>query len=164
MNSISTASVTAFLALLSWQLGLSMELGLVTLLGVGFSILAGMKLVTVERPTWGLLFVLLATGGFVGSQVLEDWALEGSWPQENGLGAGLVLSMLLYMVWVFASRDEPKSELALERASQTVLVLGLLMLLLIPPPESTIVTVFNMGVPLFTVAGILIARPSTNTV
>jgi len=129
----------------------------VTILGAAFSVLASLKLVTVERPTWGLLFVLAATGGFVGNQVLQDWALEGSWPQENGLGAGLVLSFLLYMIWVFASRATPKLEFALDRSVQTVLVLGMLFLLLIPPPEDSVVMLAGMGIPLFTVVGILLA-------
>ena len=157
MNSISTLCVTAFLALLSWHIGMGMELAAVTFLGAAFSVLASLKLVTVERPTWGLLFVLAATGGFVGNQVLEDWALEGSWPQENGLGAGLVLSLLLYMIWVFASRATPKLEFALDRSVQTVLVLGMLFLLLIPPPEDSVVMLAGMGIPLFTVVGILLA-------
>jgi hypothetical protein len=73
VNSISTLCVTAFLVLLCWHIGLGMELAAVTFIGVALSVLASLKLVTVERPTWGLLFVLAATGGFVGNQVLEDW-------------------------------------------------------------------------------------------
>jgi len=68
-----------FLALESLHLGLSMELTIVIWLGAGLSALGALKLVQIERPTWGLSFVLLALGGFLGSQVLEDWALENSW-------------------------------------------------------------------------------------
>ena len=146
-----------FLALESLHLGLSMELTVVIWLGVGLSVLGALKLVQVERPTWGLSFVLLAAGGFLGSQVLEDWALEGSWAQTNGLGAGLALSLLTYQLWLFASGEKTVTQLALNRNSQTILVLGLLLVLLISPPEQTIVQMFGVPVALLSIAAILIA-------
>lgn len=146
-----------FLALESLHLGLSMELTLVIWLGAGLSILGALKLVQVERPTWGLSFVLLATGGFLGSQVLEDWALEDSWAQTNGLGAGLVLSLLSYQLWLFASGEKVSTHLALNRNSQTILVLGLLLILLISPPEQSIVQMFGVPVALLSIAAILLA-------
>jgi len=145
-----------FLALESLHLGLSMELTIVVWLGSGLSVLGALKLVKVERPTWGLIFVLLATGGFLGSQVLEDWALEGSWAQTNGLGAGLVLSLLSYQLWLFASGEKSSIHLALNRNSQTILVLGLLLILLISPPEQAIVQMFGVPVALITIAAILL--------
>jgi hypothetical protein len=149
--------LTAFLALESLHLGLSMELTIVFWLGAGLSVLSALKLVQIERPTWGLTFVLLAAGGFLGSQVLEDWALEGSWAQTNGLGAGLVLSLLTYQVWLFASGEKNSTHLALNRNSQTVLVLGLLLILLIAPAEQAIVQIFGVPVALLTIAAILLA-------
>ena len=146
-----------FLVLESLHLGLSMELTVVIWLGVGLSVLGALKLVQVERPTWGLSFVLLAAGGFLGSQVLEDWALEGSWAQTNGLGAGLALSLLTYQLWLFASGEKTVTQLALNRNSQTILVLGLLLVLLISPPEQTIVQMFGVPVALLSIAAILIA-------
>tara|TARA_B110000259_G_C13966971_1_gene383056 strand:- start:205 stop:612 length:408 start_codon:yes stop_codon:yes gene_type:complete len=107
-----------FLALESLHLGLSMELTIVIWLGAGLSALGALKLVQIERPTWGLSFVLLALGGFLGSQVLEDWALENSWAQTNGLGAGLTLSLLTYQLWLFASGEKTVTHLALNRNSQ----------------------------------------------
>jgi hypothetical protein len=146
-----------FLALESLHLGLSMELTIVVWLAAGLSALGALQLVKIERPTWGLSFVLLATGGFLGSQVLEDWALEGSWAQTNGLGAGLVLSLLTYQLWLFASGGKSSIHLALNRNSQTILVLGLLLILLIPPPEQTIVQIFGVPVAVLSIAAILLA-------
>lgn len=146
-----------FLALESLHLGLSMELTVVIWLGAGLSILGSFNLARIERPTWGLSFVLLATGGFLGSQVLEDWALEGSWAQTNGLGAGLVLSLLIYQLWLFASGEKSNAQFALNRNSQTILVLGLLLMLLIAPPEQTIVEILGVPVALLTIAAILLA-------
>lgn len=149
--------LATFLALESLHLGLSMELTIVVWLGAGLSVLGALKLVQVERPTWGLTFVLLATGGFLGNQVLEDWALEGSWAQTNGLGAGLVLSLLTYQLWLFASGEKNSTHLALNRNTQTILVLGLLLILLIAPPEQAIVQIFGAPLALLTIAAILLA-------
>ena len=146
-----------FLALESLHLGLSMEFSIVIWLGAGLSFLGALKLVQVERPTWGLSFVLLATGGFLGSQILEDWALEGSWAQTNGLGAGLVLSLLTYQLWLYASGEKSSPYLALNRNSQTILVLGLLLILLIAPPQQAIVQMFNVPIAPLTIAAILLA-------
>jgi hypothetical protein len=155
--SMSTAFLTSFLVLLSWHLGLSMELVVLSYLGTTLSVLAGLKLLKVERPTWGLVFVLLATGAFIGNQILEDWALEGSWPQDNGLGAGLAIGILIYMIWVFAARASERTELAMDRDTQTVLVAGLLLLLLMAPPESTIVFLFDERLGTLTLLGIVLA-------
>jgi len=157
MNSLSELFVALFLCLLSVHLGLSTEFPVVTWLGCGLAILGYFNLVTVERPTWGLLFVLLATGALGGNQLLEDWALEGSWPQNNGLGAGLAISFLLYLTWVFAARTESRIEQVLDRDTQTILVFGLLMLLLIAPPENSVAIMFDQPVALLTVAGLLLA-------
>ncbi len=157
MMSVGTLCLTGFMILLSWHLGLSMELTLVSYLGTLFSVIAGMKLVKVERPTAGLVFVLLSTGAFMGNQILEDWAIEGSWPQDNGLGAGLVIGMLIYLLWVFAARASERIELALDRDTQTVLVTGLLLLLLMAPPESTIVFLFDERLGLLTLIGLVLA-------
>ena len=155
--SIGTISLTAFLVLLSCHLSLSMELPLVLWCGAFFSVLAGLKWIKVERPTWGLVFVLLATGAFIGNQILEDWAVEGSWPQDNGLGAGLVLGLLIYMIWVFASRTSEQIELAQDRDTQSILVIGLLLLMLMAPPESTIIFITDERIGILTLLGILLA-------
>lgn len=157
MMSFGTLCLTAFLVLLSWHLGLSMELPLVSYLGSLFSVVAALKLATIERPTTGLVFVLLATGAFIGNQVLEDWAIDGSWPQDNGLGAGLLIGMLIYLLWMFASRQSERIELALDRDTQTVLVTGLLMLLLMAPPENTIVFLLDERLGLLTLGGLVLA-------
>ncbi|MFT4815544.1 MAG: hypothetical protein ACI80L_000482 [Pseudohongiellaceae bacterium] len=149
--------LSVFLALESLHLGLSMELTIVVWLGAGLSVLGALKLVQVERPTWGLTFVLLASGGFLGNQALEDWALEGSWAQTNGLGAGLVLSLLTYQLWLFASGEKTSTHLAINRNAQTILVLGLLLILLIAPPEQAIVQMFGASVAILTIAAILLA-------
>lgn len=146
-----------FLAMQSLHIGLSMELTVVVWIGTTLSILASLNLVRVERPTWGLSFVLLAAGGFLGSQVLEDWAIEGSWAQTNGLGAGLVLSLLAYQLWLFASEEKIDSQLALSRNTQTVLVLGLLLTLLISPTEQTVVEILGVPLALITIAAMLLA-------
>ncbi len=65
--SASNLFLGLFLALLSLQLGMSMELPQVILIGGVLCLLGGLRLVPVERPTWGLLFVLFASGGFIGS-------------------------------------------------------------------------------------------------
>ena len=157
MMPLGQVFLAIFLALQSLHLGLSMELTVVIWLGILFSFLGALRLVQVERPTWGLSFVLLATGGFLGSQVLEDWALEGSWAQTNGLGAGLVLSLLSYQIWLFASGEKSNTHLAVNRNSQTIIVLGLLLMLLIAPDERTVIEIFGVGVALLSIAAILLA-------
>ena len=157
MRSLSTVGLTLFLALLSLHLGLSMELAAVSLIGVILCVVAAFRAVEVEKPTWGLIFVLMATGGFIGNQILEEWAIEGSWPRENGLGAGLVLSLFLYLLWVFASRDPSRPETPVDRSGQTVLVMGSLLMLLIPPPEVSTAVILGAELPLITLAGMLVA-------
>ncbi|MCG8415177.1 MAG: transglutaminase domain-containing protein [Pseudomonadales bacterium] len=160
MMSLGTMCLTLFISVLSWHLSTSMELPIVAYAGTALSLLAGLKLVTVERPTWGLVFVLLATGAFMGNQILEDWAIEGSWPQDNGLGAGLVIGLLIYLLWVFAARQSEKIELALDRDTQTILVIGLLLLLLMAPAEQTIIFILDERIGLLTLLGILLASLS----
>ena len=155
--SLGQIFLATFLALQSLHLGLSMELSVVIWAGIGLSVLGLLRIVEVERPTWGLSFVLMATGGFLGSQILEDWAVEGSWAQTNGLGAGLVLSLLSYQLWLFAAGEKSNTHLALNRNSQTILVLGLLLMLLIAPSEQTVVELFGVQVALLTIAAIVLA-------
>lgn len=149
-----------FLALLSLHLGQSMELPAVTWIGAGISVLGAFRLVRIERPTWGLLFVLFVSGIFLGNQALEDWAVEGSWPQSNGMGAGFLLSFLTYLLWVFAAKPAEPAEAGsgpLDRDSQNILGWGLLFLLLMTPPESTVVNGFGVQVPLIPLAAIVVA-------
>ncbi|MDA0927154.1 MAG: transglutaminase-like domain-containing protein [Proteobacteria bacterium] len=160
MMSPSTLCLTLFLSVLCWHLGLSMEIPAVTFAGIGLSFLAGIRVLKVERPTWGLVFVLLTSGAFMGNQVLEDWALEGSWPQENGLGAGLILSLLLYLIWIFAAHSDAESDAgdtAIDRDTQSILVTGLLLLVMMEAPESSIVEIMGERLGLFIAAGILLA-------
>ncbi len=160
MMSPSTVCLSLFLSVLCWHLGLSMEIPAVTFGGIGLSLLAGSRVLKVERPTWGLVFVLLTSGAFMGNQVLEDWALDGSWPQENGLGAGLILSLLLYLIWIFAARNDAESDAgatAIDRDTQSILVTGLLLLVMMEAPESIIVHILGERMGLFIVAGILFA-------
>jgi hypothetical protein len=155
--SLGNLFLALFLVLLSLQLGLSVELPSVVWIGSGASLLAGFRIVSLERPTWGLVFVLLTAGGFLGNQILEDWAVEGSWAQSNGLGAGFVLSLLIYLIWLFAARSKSNSEIVLDRETQSILVFGLLLMLLLSPPDSTVVMLFGVPVALLTVIGILLA-------
>lgn len=160
MISAGKSFLTLFLCLFSLHLGLSMELPAVTWVGVGCSLLGLSKLVQVERPTWGLLFVLFVSGIFVGNQVLEDWAVEGSWPQDNGLGAGFLLSMLVYLLWLHLAkpvRNSSAAQAPLDRDSQSILVWGVLVMLLMSPPDATVFTVFGVPLPLVAIAGMLLA-------
>lgn len=156
----SRVFLALFLSLLSLHLGLSMQLPLVTWIGTALSVVGVFRLVQLERPTWGLLFVLFISGIFLGNQVLEDWAIEGSWPQTNGLGAGFILSLLVYLLWLFlatppASRHH--GPIPLERDSQSILVWGLLlMLLLAPPPSATWVT-FGVEIAPVTIGALFLA-------
>ncbi len=159
MISLSRAALGLFLYLFALQLGLSMELSFVPWVGAGLILVAALQLVTVERPTWGLLFVLFGTGGLAGNQILEDWALEGSWPQENGLGAGILLSLLLYLVWLYAAsaRAEQRVDAPVERDSQTILVWGLLFMLMMEAPEISMISLFGETVALLPVLAMLLA-------
>ena len=65
--------LACFLALISLHIGIAMELSLVSWIGAASSIAIAFGVITTARPTWGLLFVLFATGGFLGNQILEDW-------------------------------------------------------------------------------------------
>ena len=154
--SLSNIFLALFLSLLSLQLGLSMELTFVTLVGSALSVLAGFKVFPVERPTWGLVLVLFATGALVGSQLLEEIAREGSWIESSSLFAGLLLSMLIYLIWRFAARVTPAAQSPLDRDAQYILTMGLLLLLLMSPPPETIVILFSTPVALIAISGILL--------
>jgi hypothetical protein len=155
--SFSHIGLGLFICLLSWHFGLSMELPLIAWLGSGLAVLAGARLLTVERPTAGLIFVLFATGALTGNQVLENWAVEDSWPQDNGFGAGVLISLLLYLLWRYASRDPAESQQIIGRDSQSIIVWGLLSLLMISPADATLVTAFGSTAPLLTLTGIVLA-------
>ena len=155
--SFSHIGLGLLIALLSWHFALSMELPLVGWLGSGLAALAGARLLTVERPTAGLIFVLFATGALTGNQVLENWAVEDSWPQDNGFGAGVLISLLLYLLWRYASRDPAESQQIIGRDSQSIIVWALLSLLMINPAESTLLTVFGHTAPVLTLAGMVLA-------
>lgn len=152
--------LTLFLCLLSLHLGLSMELPVVIWLGVGISLLGLFRVVRMERPTWGLLFVLFASGIFIGNQVIEDWAVEGSWPQDNGLGAGFLLSMLIYLLWLHLAKPSGNARAAqvpLDRDTQNIIVWGMLILLLMSPPDASVFLFFGAPLPLIAIAGMVAA-------
>lgn|GEM_PF-699612 len=130
-----------FLILLSWHFGLSMELPEVAWVGTALTVLAAFRVVNVEHPTAGLLFVLFATGALTGNQVLEDWALDDTWPQENGFGAGIAISLLLYLIWLYAADRERAPQYVINRSSQSVLVWGLMSLLLVRTSESLLFSI-----------------------
>ncbi len=160
MNSSGNGFRTLFLCLLSLHLGLSMELPVVIWLGIGVSVLGLFRVVRMERPTWGLLFVLIVSGIFIGNQVLEDWAVEGSWPQDNGLGAGFLLSMLIYLLWLHLAKpsgNAPAAQVPLERDNQNIIVWGVLILLVMSPPDATVFVFFGLPLPLIAIAGMLTA-------
>lgn len=155
---LSRSLLAVFLCLLSLHLGLSMELVPVSWLGVGLCLLGATRLVPVERPTAGLLFVLFTSGAFLGNQVLEDWALEGSWPQDNGLGAGFLLSLLFYLLWLFAARPATAAGRGpIDRDQQQILVWGLLLLLLLTPPDSSVMTWWEVRLAPLPLVGLLVA-------
>lgn len=143
--SASRFYLALFLLVLSWHLGLSMELPLIAWIGTGFTLIAALKIVEVEHPTYGLIFVLFATGALTGNQVLADWALEESWPQENGFGAGVMISLLCYVIWVFAADKGQPAVNAVNRSSQTILVWGLLTLLLLETSDALIISSADLG-------------------
>ena len=149
--------IAGSLALLSFHLGIAMELSLVSWIGAGASFVVATGVIKTVRPTWGLLFVLFATGGFLGSQVLEDWAVEGSWAQTNSLGAGISLSLLLYLLWLFSVNKEQDSSTAIDKDTQTILVWGLIIILLLGPPDSTIYVLGGIPIAPISIAGILLA-------
>lgn len=154
---LSRLSLAAFLLTVSWHLGLSMELPLVAWIASALIVLAAIGVLNVERPTWGLLFVLFATGALTGNQVLEDWAIENTWPQENGFGAGIMISLLLFMVWSFAARPQSGSQTVVDRDTQNILVWGLLSLLMIRPTDAMLVNLFGQMAPITALIGMVLA-------
>ena len=158
---VSRLCLTLFLLLVSWHLGASMQLPLVTWLGMGLTLAAAPGRLRVEHPTLGLIFVLFVTGALAGNQMLESWALEDTWPQENGLGAGIMISLLLYMIWMFAADRENSPVNVVNRSSQSVLVWGLLSLWLLETSESLQLSVelfdYEDQVPVPAVLGMLLA-------
>lgn len=154
---LNSGLLTAFLIVLSTHLGMSMELAFVIWGGAFLSVLAGLKLVVVERPTWGLVVVMMAGGGFVGSQLLEDIASEGSWIENYALFAGLLISLLLYLIWRFAARDRNDANRVFSRDAQTILIWGVVLLLLMPPPESSVISVLDLPLASLTFAGLVLA-------
>ncbi|MCH7672251.1 MAG: transglutaminase domain-containing protein [Proteobacteria bacterium] len=154
---LSNLFLALFLALLSLQLGLYVEMTVVTLIGCGLSVLGGLKLFAVERPTWGLVFVMVASVGFVGSELLEDWAVEGSWVQTSSLYAAFLLAIGVYLLWLFAASRSSNAQAPLERDTQIILVMGLVLLLLIPPPQATVVSLLGIPIATLSIAGMLLA-------
>ena len=150
MITLSNLFLALFLALLSLQLGLYVEMTVLTLIGCGLSVPGGLKLFAVERPTWGLVFVMVASVGFVGSELLEDWAVEGSWVETSSLYAAFLLSIQVYLLWLFAASRSSNAQAPLERDTQIILVMGLVLLLLIPPPQATVVSL--LGIPIATLS------------
>ena len=159
MITLSNLFLALFLALLSLQLGLYVEMTVLTLIGCGLSVPGGLKLFAVERPTWGLVFVMVASVGFVGSELLEDWAVEGSWVETSSLYAAFLLSIQVYLLWLFAASRSSNAQAPLERDTQIILVMGLvlLLLLLIPPPQATVVSLLGIPIATLSIAGILLA-------
>ena len=157
MITLSNLFLALFLALLSLQLGLYVEMTVVTLIGCGLSVPGGLKLFAVERPTWGLVFVMVASVGFVGSELLEDWAVEGSWVETSSLYAAFLLSIQVYLLWLFAASRSSNAQAPLERDTQIILVMGLVLLLLIPPPQATVVSLLGIPIATLSIAGILLA-------
>lgn len=154
--------LAGFLSLLSLHIGIAMELSIVSWIGAVTSIVIASGRVTAARPTLGLLFVLFVTGGFLGNQVLEDWAIEGSWAQTNSLGAGITLSLLLYLLWLFAVKNtevtkDSVGEHAVERDTQTILVWGLIIILFVEPSDSTTFMLSVVPVAPIAIAGIILA-------
>lgn len=157
MITLSNLFLALFLALLSLQLGLYVEMTVLTLIGCGLSVPGGLKLFAVERPTWGLVFVMVASVGFVGSELLEDWAVEGSWVETSSLYAAFLLSIQVYLLWLFAASRSSNAQAPLERDTQIILVMGLVLLLLIPPPQATVVSLLGIPIATLSIAGILLA-------
>ena len=157
MITLSNLFLALFLALLSLQLGLYVEMTVLTLIGCGLSVPGGLKLFAVERPTWGLVFVMVASVGFVGSELLEDWAVEGSWVETSSLYAAFLLSIQVYLLWLFAASRSSNAQAPLERDTQIILVIGLVLLLLIPPPQATVVSLLGIPIATLSIAGILLA-------
>ena len=157
MITLSNLFLALFLALLSLQLGLYVEMTVLTLIGCGLSVPGGLKLFAVERPTWGLVFVMVASVGFVGSELLEDWAVEGSWVETSSLYAAFLLSIQVYLLWLFAASRRSNAQAPLERDTQIILVMGLVLLLLIPPPQATVVSLLGIPIATLSIAGILLA-------
>ena len=157
MITLSNLFLALFLALLSLQLGLYVEMTVLTLIGCGLSVPGGLKLFAVERPTWGLVFVMVASVGFVGSELLEDWAVEGSWVETSSLYAAFLLSIQVYLLWLFATSRSSNAQAPLERDTQIILVIGLVLLLLIPPPQATVVSLLGIPIATLSIAGILLA-------
>lgn len=157
MITLSNLFLALFLALLSLQLGLYVEMTVLTLIGCGLSVPGGLKLFAVERPTWGLVFVMVASVGFVGNELLEDWAVEGSWVETSSLYAAFLLSIQVYLLWLFAASRSSNAQAPLERDTQIILVIGLVLLLLIPPPQATVVSLLGIPIATLSIAGILLA-------
>ena len=157
MITLSNLFLALFLALLSLQLGLYVEMTVLTLIGCGLSVPGGLKLFAVERPTWGLVFVMVASVVFVGSELLEDWAVEGSWVETSSLYAAFLLSIQVYLLWLFAASRSSNAQAPLERDTQIILVMGLVLLLLIPPPQATVVSLLGIPIATLSIAGILLA-------
>ena len=157
MITLSNLFLALFLALLSLQLGLYVEMTVLTLIGCGLSVPGGLKLYAVERPTWGLVFVMVASVVFVGSELLEDWAVEGSWVETSSLYAAFLLSIQVYLLWLFAASRSSNAQAPLERDTQIILVMGLVLLLLSPPPQATVVSLLGIPIATLSIAGILLA-------
>lgn len=158
---VSRLCLALFLIVLSWHLGQSMELPWLAWFGSGLTLLAARRLVRVEHPTLGLVFVLFATGALTGNQVLENWAMDDTWPQDNGLGAGIMISLLLYLIWIYAADREHSPQQVINRSSQSILVWGLLSLWMIETSESLLLSFPLFGnelqAPLPALVGMLLA-------
>ena len=104
-------------------------------LGFGLSALVLLRLLVPLRPaspTSGLGFILLAVGGLGGWFGMEEFATAGSWPMVFKVFSGICLGALALLLWQFFARKPETLSQPLQQATQNMLVIGLLLLLLTP--------------------------------
>ncbi|MFT7129584.1 MAG: hypothetical protein ACI89U_001701 [Gammaproteobacteria bacterium] len=157
MISITDFCLTLFLVLLSLHLGLSMDFVLISVIGAGASLAAGLLTTGIKRPTWDILILLLVAGAVVGNTLLEDVASNRSWVRYMGAPAGIYLSLLTFMIWLLAERKKNGGKGPLDRNAQSITSLGLIILFMVPPHDIGILSVADIKIPLLQAAGLLVA-------
>ncbi|MCP4716889.1 MAG: transglutaminase domain-containing protein, partial [Deltaproteobacteria bacterium] len=151
-------SLIVFMTCLSLHLGLALELPPVGYSGAGLALIFGLTPLRLKRPTWGLIFIMLAAGGMIGYNVLDEFTSPGSWVYYSKTPAGACIALLVYLIWLMAVRSEKTTDPPFDRDTQTILMVGTALLLLVPTSQNEVSRIFrNVQLPWLQAAGLITA-------
>ncbi len=158
MSRAATLWLIVFLSCVSLHMGLGMQLPAVGYGGAILSVILGAMPLRLKRPTWGLVFILVAAGGLLGYNMLDDFCEPGTWVYYGRTPAGICIALLVYLNWLLAVRGRGSASSPVERETQTIVTVGTALLVVIPTSQQEVVQLSGiLQVPLLQVAGVIAA-------